>query len=167
MAYRINRKIFCLGILLCISNLSLANSSHNFYVTTLSILSYAKFSNPNPSFCVIDNPNIANQFTFFAQQNNYNLITHSINADELRSTYCDVVFFTSTPPNTQQQLLNKSLNKSILSFSTNNNECEIGSSFCLFTSKNGNTLFRVNLDSLAHSKIHIDPRVLLLAKSSE
>ncbi|OTG63151.1 YfiR family protein [Acinetobacter silvestris] len=167
MAYLINRKFFCLGVLLCISNLSLANSSHNFYSITLSILSYAKFSNPNISFCVVNNLSIANQFSFFAQQNNHKLTIHAISADELRSTYCDAIFFSNTSPNTQQQLLNKSLNQSILSFSTNNNECEIGSSFCLFTSKNGNPLFKVNLDSLAHSKIHVDPRVLLLAKNSE
>ncbi|MEG0483754.1 MAG: DUF4154 domain-containing protein, partial [Acinetobacter sp.] len=29
------------------------------------------------------------------------------------------------------------------------------------------TIFKVNLDSLAQSKIHIDPRVLLLAKKSD
>ena len=91
----------------------------------------------------------------------------SISADELKSTYCDAVFFTQTPANTQQQLLNQSLNPAILSFSTNNSECEIGSSFCLFSAKSGHTLFRVNLDSLARSKIHVDPRVLLLAKNPE
>ena len=167
MVHGINRKKFCLGVLLCTSNLSLANSSHNFYVTTLSILSYATFANAKPSFCIVNNPSIANQFTIFAQQNKYNLSMRSISADELRSTYCDAVFFTQTPANTQQQLLNQSLNPAILSFSTNNNECEIGSSFCLFSAKSGHTLFRINLDSLARSKIHVDPRVLLLAKNPE
>ena len=167
MVHRINRKKFCLGVLLCTSNLSLANSSHNFYVTTLSILSYAKFTNATPSFCIVNNPSIANQFTIFAQQSKYNLNIHSIKADELKSTYCDAVFFTQTPANTQQQLLNQSLNPAILSFSTNNSECEIGSSFCLFSAKSGHTLFKINLDSLARSKIHVDPRVLLLAKNPE
>lgn len=167
MAHLINRKIFCLGVLLCTSNLSLANSSHNIYGTTLSILSYAKFTNTNPSFCIVNNPSVADQFTVFTQQNKYNLKIYSISADELKSTQCDAVFFTNTPPNTQQQLLNQSLNQAILSFSTNNSECEIGSSFCLFNAKSGHTLFRVNLDSLARSKIHVDPRVLLLAKNPE
>lgn len=167
MAHLINRKNFCLGVLLCTSNLSLANSSHNIYVTTLSILSYATFANAKPSFCIVNNPSMANQFTIFVQQNKYNLSMRSISADELKSTYCDAVFFTQTPANTQQQLLNQSLNPAILSFSTNNNECEIGSSFCLFSAKSGHTLFRVNLDSLARSKIHVDPRVLLLAKNPE
>ena len=90
-----------------------------------------------------------------------------IHSSELRTRECDAVFFSNTTASTEQTLINTSLNPSILSFSSNNNECEIGSAFCLSTNKAGNTIFKVNLDSLAQSKIHIDPRVLLLAKNSD
>ena len=53
-----------------------------------------------------------------------------------------------------------------LSFSSNNEECEIGSAFCLYQ-RPTRTSFKVNLTSLSHSKAHVDPRVLLLAKSTE
>ncbi|MFW2735488.1 YfiR family protein, partial [Acinetobacter baumannii] len=48
----------------------------------------------------------------------------------------------------------------------NNPESEVGSIFCLYN-QNNYTTFKVNLDALSHSKVHIDPRVLLLAKNAE
>ncbi|MFX7253454.1 YfiR family protein, partial [Acinetobacter baumannii] len=56
--------------------------------------------------------------------------------------------------------------RSLLSLSINNPECEVGSIFCLYN-QNNYTTFKVNLDALSHSKVHIDPRVLLLAKNAE
>ena len=91
----------------------------------------------------------------------------SINYNEIETNHCDAVLFSQSTPQLEQKLINKSLNQKILSFSRNNTDCEIGSVFCLYSSRNGNTLFKVNLDSLAKSRIHIDPRVLLLAKNSE
>ncbi len=167
MAYLIKKRLFCLGILLCISNFSLATSSHNIYATTLSILSYAKWNTATPSLCVVDSSNSSVQFASLIKQSNYSFQVDSISQDDLKRKRCDAVFFSTTTPSIEQQLLNSSLNKTILSFSTNNPECEIGSTFCLHTSKSGNTLFKVNLDSLARSKVHVDPRVLLLARNSE
>ena len=36
-----------------------------------------------------------------------------------------------------------------------------------FYKKNKHLSFKINLESLSQSKVHIDPRVLLLAKPSE
>lgn len=167
MAYFINRKTLCLGILLSFSNYSPANSPHNIFMMTLSILSYAKWNTPNPLLCVVENPNYTTQFNHYIKNTKSSFTASPIHSSELRTRECDAVFFSNTTASTEQTLINTSLNPSILSFSSNNNECEIGSAFCLSTNKTGNTIFKVNLDSLAQSKIHIDPRVLLLAKNSD
>lgn len=166
MAHLINRKAFCLGVLLFLSNYSLANSSHNIFVMTLSILSYTKWNTSTPELCVVDNLNYASQFSNYIKTNKSPFNVHAIHSSELKTQYCDAVFFSNTTAQTEQTLINKSFNPSILSFSSSNTECEIGSVFCLSTNKSGNTIFKVNLDSLAQSKVHVDPRVLLLAKNS-
>ena len=167
MARFINRRSFCLGILLFCCNYSSANSSHNIFMMTLSILSYAKWNTPNPELCVVDNASYANQFSAYIKSNKSPFNISAIHSADLKNRHCDAVFFSNTSAQTEQALIGKSLNSSILSFSSSNSECEIGSVFCLSTTKTGTTIFKVNLDSLAQSKIHVDPRVLLLAKNSD
>ncbi|WP_228203368.1 YfiR family protein [Acinetobacter sp. CFCC 10889] len=134
---------------------------------TLSILSYVKWSNDSPTLCVIDNSNAVKQFNLSMKAQNSTLIVKSISQDAMKTIECDAAFFSNTSALTEQKLINTSFKKNMLSFSTSNNDCEIGSSFCLQNAKNGNTIFKVNLDSLARTKVHVDPRVLLLAKNSE
>ena len=167
MVYLINRKTFFLGVLLVICNYSSANSSHNIFMMTLSILSYAKWNTTNPELCVVDNPHYATQFSNLIKTSKSSIRISAINSSDLKNHHCEAVFFSNTTAQNEQLLINKSLNPFILSFSSNNAECEIGSTFCLSTNKTGNTIFNVNLDSLAQSKIHVDPRVLLLAKNSD
>lgn len=167
MALFINIKTICLGLLLFVSSLCYANSSHNIYMMTLSILSYAKWNISNPTLCIIENEQAATAFSQAMRSQGLTFQIKTISSDQLSSKPCDAVFFNQSSPESEQRLINQSFNKSILTFSHNNPECEIGSVFCLYTSKNGNTLFKVNLDSLAKSKIHVDPRVLLLAKNTE
>lgn len=159
-----------LGLVLCLLfNIIPAHaiSTHNIFVTTFSILSYAKWSTAvqTPSFCVIDNTSLANQFKTVSQQYNQNYQIHSISLNDLSSFSCQVVFFSTLTPQQEQSTLNDQA-QPILSFSTNNSACEVGSSFCLYK-KNQLTSFKVNLDSLSQSKVRIDPRVLLLAKPAE
>ncbi|NHB59240.1 YfiR family protein [Acinetobacter shaoyimingii] len=171
MALFINIKRISIGLLLLItSSMCFANSSHNIYMMTLSILSYTKWNVPSPSLCIVGNNNntqITNAFLQGVKTQNISLQVKGITEEQLALRSCDAIFFTQSTPESEQKLINQSYNKSILSFSKDNPECEIGSIFCLYTSKKGNTLFKVNLDSLAKSKIHVDPRVLLLAKNSE
>lgn len=167
MALFINIKTLCLGLLLLSSSCCFANSSQNIYMMTLSILSYARWNTPTPTLCVIENTQAANAFLQSTKSQNISFDVKNISEDQLANKSCDAVFFHQTTPDNEQKLINRSYNKSILTFSNNNSECEIGSVFCLYTSKSGNTLFKVNLDSLAKSKIHIDPRVLLLARNRE
>ena len=90
----------------------------------------------------------------------------AVNAKDFPKTECHVVYFSTTSPQQQQSLIQSYPSRSLLSLSTNNLACEIGSIFCLY---NQNTLstFKVNLDALSYSKVHIDPRVLILAKNTE
>lgn len=144
-----------------------AISTHNIFVTTFSILSYAKWhtSVQTPSFCVIDNHSLANQFKTVSQQYNQNYQIHSIGLNDLNSTTCQVIFFSTLTPQQEQSTLNNQAQPA-LSFSNNNIACEVGSAFCLYK-RNQLTSFKVNLDSLSQSKVRIDPRVLLLAKPVE
>lgn len=168
MAFLINIKTFWLIGLLIMSTTIHANSKHNYFVMTLSILSYTKWKSNNSSLCVIPtNSHTVQNFQESLKFQNLSLVIKTISEQSLSTTHCDIAYFTQLTPEQEQKLIQQSLNKNILTFSTNNTECEIGSVFCLYTSKTGNTQFRVNLDSLSNSKIHIDPRVLLLAKNSE
>lgn len=167
MALFKNRKYFCLGTLLLISSLSYASSNQNIYIMTLSIMSYVNWSNSVPNFCIIDNPSISNEFAQTASSKKFNLNILNATSSNLADKNCDAIFFTKSSPLEEQKIINASKIPPALSFSTNNVDCEIGSTFCLFNSKAGKSSFRVNLDSLAKTKVHIDPRVLLLAKRSE
>lgn len=163
----INKRQLCLGLLFTISHFCLAATPPNMYTTTLSILSYAKWNTAAPKLCIIDATMSTNQLTALRKKEKSPYLIETIKKEDLDKKYCDAVFFDKLSATTEQELINASLNKSILSFSSNNSECEIGSVFCLYSNKSGNILFKVNLDSLSRSKIHIDPRVLLLAKNSE
>lgn len=158
-----------LALLLCFLAVPThAISTHNIFVTTFSILSYAKWNalSSTPVLCVVDNTNLANQFKTVAQQSKYNYQVQSITLPNLSKSSCQAVFFSTFTPRQEQNILNTQLNTATLSFSSNNNECEVGSAFCLYKRKQL-TSFKVNLDSLSQSKVHVDPRVLLLTKSSE
>ncbi|MBH2031131.1 MAG: YfiR family protein [Moraxellaceae bacterium] len=150
-----------------ISQLCYAISNHNFYELALTILSYSKWSNTSsPIICVVDNPEAATQFQLSIKQLTYDYQVQSISAKDFTKTDCHVVYFSVSTPQQQQNLIQAYPSRSLLSLSTNNPVCEIGSIFCLYNKKTFST-FKVNLDALSYSKVHIDPRVLILAKNTE
>ena len=161
------QRLLPIGILLFIASFPSITSAQNISETTLSILSYVRWKTDTPIICIIDNDEINKELTTLAQQNNYKFHINTISSAQLKRVHCDAVFFSNTTAATEQQLINSAINKNLLSFSSSNPECEIGSAFCLYTSKGGRTLFKLNLDSLSRSKIHVDPRVLLLARNAE
>ena len=161
------QRLLSIGILLFIALFSTVTSAQSISETTLSILSYVRWSSDTPIICVIDNNEFGKELITLTQQNNYKFHINTISPTQLKRVHCDAVFFSNTTAATEQQLINSAINKNLLSFSSSNLECEIGSVFCLYTSKGGRTLFKLNLDSLSRSKIHVDPRVLLLARNAE
>ncbi len=153
--------------LISISPLSHAISSHSFYELTLSILSYSKWPNTTrPTICVLDNNEAASQFQVNIRQLAYDYQVQAIATKDFTKTDCNVVYFSTTTPQQQQNLIQAHPSRSLLSLSTNNPACEIGSIFCLYSRQTFSS-FKVNLDALSASKVHIDPRVLLLAKNTE
>ena len=130
-----------------------------------SILSYAKWSKASPSICIINNHELADKF-LAAQTSFQNYKIINLNISNLKSTQCDSIVFSTFSSREEQQILNSTVNFPSLSISTNNSQCEEGSAFCLYR-KNQQLSFKINLESLSRSKVHIDPRVLLLAKQAE
>lgn len=149
-------------------NTTLANSTYNVYVITLSILSYSQLPNTkDTNLCVVNNPTAHTQLQNYINELHYRYSVKTVTEDRVHTSQCNAVFFSSTSPQQQQDLLNTNQGQGILSFSTNNIDCEIGSTFCLYSTRSSSTSFKVNLDSLSRSKIRVDPRVLLLAKRAE
>lgn len=148
-----------------ISPLLYAAPTANIFTTTFSILSYAKWETTSPKFCVINNSSIVNDFKKLAPTHSTYKIT-AINVNDIKSSHCQVLFFSNLSAKEEQSILNNHVNFPALSLSSNNSECESGSAFCLYK-KNQSYSFKINMESLTQSQIHIDPRVLLLAKSSE
>ncbi|WP_324627291.1 YfiR family protein [Acinetobacter sp. MD2(2019)] len=144
-------------------------STQSFYETTLSILSYAKWSAniTTPNICIINSPTATTQFKSLVQQQHANYTITAMDLKSVNISSCQAIFFSNFSAKEEQTILNRNdVHSSVLSFSDNNSECEIGSAFCLYK-KNGLTAFQVNLDSLSQAKVKIDPRVLLLAKPLE
>lgn len=154
-------------LLLFLSSSTHAYSQQNIYMMTLSVLSYVKWNTPSPTLCIIDDASASISFNQLFNQQKFNFKSQDIRISEFSHTKCDAVFFSRGSAQLEQKTLNAALNQSTLSFSSNNPDCEIGSTFCFYTTKTGITRFKVNLDSLSKTKIHIDPRVLLLAQNAE
>ena len=153
--------------LLAMGQLSHASSKDNFYELALSILSYSKWPNTTrPVICVLDHPEVTAQFQATLRQLSYDYQVQTVSIKDFPKTECHAVYFSSASPQQQQSLIQTYPSHALLSFSTNNPACEVGSIFCLYNKKTLAT-FKVNLDALSYSKVHIDPRVLLLAKNTE
>lgn len=160
-------KRLCVPLLIMAPVASHALSMQSFEVTTFSILSYASWKTAvsTPTLCVVENLALANQFKTAQQQGGYKYNIISSTVSGLEKSSCNILFFSTLTPKAEQKILN-SYSTPPLSFSSNNISCEIGSAFCLYR-RNQYTSFKVNLSSLSETSAHVDPRVLLLAKSTE
>lgn len=139
----------------------------NVYMLTLSIMSYSSWPNTTATnLCVIDNPSALIALQNQVKLLNYHYKVQGLTTAQLAKANCQAIFFTTTSPQQQQALIASHPRKDILSFSTANIDCEIGSTFCFYNKKSGLS-FKINLDALSQAKVRIDPRVLLLAKNAE
>lgn len=147
-----------------------AAPSHNFYTLTLSILSYSKWIDVKiPTLCIINDNNAADAFASFSEKLNYNyrVINLSLPLNEASKSSCQAIYFSSNVTLVQQRnFISENHLANQLFFSINDSSCEVGSAFCLYK-RNDQVTFNINLDALSRSRVHIDPRVLLLAKNSE
>lgn len=158
-------KIGVLLFLCTTCSTSYAISSHDLFVTTLSILGYVQWDIPTPLLCVVNNPEVSQTFFHVIHQQKYSYQVKSVSMNNLTESSCHILLFSNLQSQQEQNILND-LHHPVLSISFNNVACELGSAFCLYK-RNQRTSFKINMNSLTHSKIHIDPRVLLLSKSME
>lgn len=144
-----------------------AKHSHDMYTLTLSIMSYTKWNTAKPIFCILEDHIATAAFQKYSNQEKQPYIITPITESNIAETHCDALFLTNqTPKELQNNILSSNFKPFRLSITTNNNECEGEVIFCLYKRKNTYS-FSVNLDALSKSKLHIDPRVLLLAKNME
>ncbi|OLV73054.1 YfiR/HmsC family protein, partial [Acinetobacter baumannii] len=106
MWHSAKKVLFCILVVFATSGPAYANSKHNFYVLTLSILSYSKWENVStPTLCVIDNASITSTFQSYIQQLSYNYRVQTVNAKDFSKSHCQAVYFSTTPPQQQQNLI--------------------------------------------------------------
>lgn len=98
MWHSAKKVLFCILVVFATSGPAYANSKHNFYVLTLSILSYSKWENVStPTLCVIDNASITSTFQSYIQQLSYNYRVQTVNAKDFSKSHCQAVYFSTTP----------------------------------------------------------------------
>lgn len=143
-----------------------AISTHDVFETTFSIFSYTKWDTPQPiTICIVDNPQLTQQFLSAAIQNKHHYKIEAAESKNINQKNCDALLFSSMTPQQEAKTINSVQKSAVLTLSLNNEACEIGSAICLYR-RDQHTAFKVNMTSLSKSKIHIDPRVLLLTKKA-
>lgn len=150
---------------LIINQSTIAAPVQSYFSLTLSILSYSKWNSiKTPTICIVENSEITEKFINYAKSE-YKIIP--IKLTEVTQMNCQVLYFQTQPSTEQQKILSHNTYSSqILIFTVNDSACESNSAFCLYE-KNKRMRFNINLDVLSRSKVHIDPRILLLARTSE
>jgi hypothetical protein len=83
--------------------------------------------------------------------------------DAALSTNCDIVYFGAVSDSERARVLAHLPGHPALTISEHDDECEVGSVFCLAI-HDTQVSFKVNLDSLARSGVRVHPSVLQLAR---
>lgn len=130
------------------------------------ILSYTQWQPPQhtPHLCVVGETPFASALEHTMQAPfSMEKISYDINAISSR---CDAVYFGDITDIQQQKIINVRQNRPLLTISELNSDCTRGSIFCLNLTSTP-VSFKVNLDSLAQSGVHINPNVLLLGRKKK
>ncbi|MBA3110410.1 YfiR family protein [Salmonella enterica] len=85
---------------------------------------------------------------------------------EALNARCDGFYFGNESPSYQVELTHHYPVNALLLIAEQNTECIIGSAFCLIIN-NDEVKFSVNLDSLSHSGVRVNPEVLMLARNQK
>ncbi|KAA8732157.1 YfiR family protein [Acinetobacter qingfengensis] len=163
-----SKRVFIFLFLCNIAAFSSASAAHqNLYALSLSILSYSEFPNSAATtFCIVGSQSDTINFQKHAKLSGYAYRIIAVDQNNFLKSTCQAAYFSNTIPlSNQNNLINKYPREPLLSFTSNDPFCESRNIFCLYQ-HTGQFYFNVNLDSLTQSGIHIDPRVLLLAKNT-
>ncbi|WLF83544.1 YfiR family protein [Moraxella sp. ZY210820] len=154
------KKSILLSLMLVISSSVLAQSSTQYYKTIVHILRYSTLSKQS-TICVFNDKAVTDSFNQHFKQLNLEYSAIVVNADNFVRSNCQAVYFPNQSPKVQNDWINR-YPTSILSFSSTNPQCEIGSAVCLSQGQNKiNMAF--NMDGLSRAKVSINPHVLKMA----
>jgi hypothetical protein len=136
----------------------------------LGILSYTKWQPPQTviHLCLVAPTRYAALLENISlPDNGPKLIVSKQNYDvSTLNSHCDVIYFGDISPIQQQKVLGVRQNRPVLTISELNSNCDLGSIFCLDV-ESSPVSFKVNLDALAQSGVHINPNVLLLGRKKK
>lgn len=88
------------------------------------------------------------------------------NESEALHATCDAVYFGNESPAAQLELFRNYQGRALLLIAEQNQECVIGSAFCLIINEE-TVRFSVNLDALSRSGVRVNPDVLMLARNKK
>lgn len=147
----------CIALgLLSASSLVMADSP-SYYATISNILSYSNLSK-QANICVFNDVGATKGLNQYFSQSRLSYQAVSVDANSFKNTSCQAVYFSNLSPTAENEYINRYA-RPLLSFSSSNAQCEIGSAFCLYRQQHRISV-AINLDSLSRSKVNIDPRVL-------
>lgn len=136
----------------------------------LGILSYTRWQPPQTviQLCIVAPTRYAGLLDKITlPDNGPKLLISKQNYDVgVLNAQCDVIYFGDISPTQQQKVLSVRQNRPVLTISELNSNCELGSIFCL-DAESSPVSFKVNLDALAQSGVHINPNVLLLGRKKK
>lgn len=144
--------------------------THSVATVVIGIISYTRWpTEPNPiRLCITANPQYAERLfdpVLLTAPRPIKTALMPINSQFLPGQ-CDVIYLGNISSSQQQALLHRISGHAILSISENDNECSAGNAFCLQIAGD-HASFKVNLDALARSGVHVHPNVLQLARDPE
>ncbi|CDG18275.1 YfiR family protein [Xenorhabdus doucetiae] len=105
------------------------------------------------------------QIDMISDQTELQIETLNFNVEQLIER-CDVIYYGQVDPQLQHQVISLKNDKPLLTIAENNQNCEIGSAFCLNINSTQAT-FSLNLDILTRSGVRVHPNVLQLARKVE
>lgn len=134
-----------------------AQASIPYYKKISHILRYSTI--PKQSIiCVFNDKVMADGLHQYFKQMQLEYSAITVTADNFTRSHCQVVYFPNQSPKVQNDWINR-YPVAILSMSSSNPQCEIGSAVCLSQGQNKiNMAF--NMDALTRAKVNINPHVL-------
>lgn len=139
-----------------VSGYAMADTSP-YHATISNILSYSSLSK-QANICVFNDSIATKGMNQYFRQMKLAYQAVFVDATNFKNTNCQAVYFPNQSPVAQNDYINRYA-KPLLSISSSNVQCEIGSAFCLYRQQQRVSV-AINLDSLNRSKVNIDPRVL-------
>lgn len=137
--------------------------------TLLGIISYLRWSSaPNPiRLCVVGTTEYSADIALAIESTMLKrpVVFTSRTIDQITSDECNVMYIGNISEDGWHKLYSRIGSNAILTVGERSDMCQLGSMFCLDIQPDVNTRFKVNLDSIARSGLHVHPQVLRLRRT--